>query len=72
MTDYYETPEERAERAERFADPGGTSALHRESADNPRCLPCPTCGDENVLTPADRRRGYQCDRCADEAERGVP
>lgn len=63
-------PEEWAERVEMFADPGGNSALRRASADNPRNLPCPTCGEENVLTPADRERGYQCDRCADELERG--
>jgi predicted RNA-binding Zn-ribbon protein involved in translation (DUF1610 family) len=55
---------------EMFADPGGTSALRAESENNPRNLPCPNCGAENVLTPADRAQGYQCDRCADEAERG--
>ena len=55
---------------EMFADPGGNSALRAESRDNPRNLPCPNCGTENVLTPADRIQGYQCDRCADEAERG--
>lgn len=53
-----------------FADPGGNSALRAATRDNPRNLPCPTCGAENVLTPADRARGYQCDRCADRAERG--
>lgn len=37
---------------------------------NPRCLPCPNCGEKNRLTPADRARGYQCDRCADRVERG--
>lgn len=58
------------ERCERFADPGGNSALHAASRDNPRDLPCPNCGDENVLTRADRARGYQCDRCADALERG--
>ncbi len=31
-------------------------------------LPCPTCKEPNRLTPADVRRGYQCDRCADLAE----
>lgn len=55
----------------RFADPGGTSALRAASRSNPRCLPCPTCGAANRLTPADRARGYQCDRCADRAERGL-
>lgn len=64
------TDEEWAERVERFADPGGESALHAESADNPRNKPCPTCGAENVLTPADVAQGYQCDRCADTQERG--
>lgn len=49
-----------------FANPG--SALRRASKSNPRNLPCPTCGDENVLTREDRLRGYQCDSCADTAE----
>jgi hypothetical protein len=62
--------EEWAERVERFADPGGKSALHRSSKSNPRNLPCPNCGERNRLTPADRRAGYQCDACADKAERG--
>jgi hypothetical protein len=62
--------EEWAERVERFADPGGTSALHAAGPGNPRNLPCPTCGAENVLTPRDRAAGYQCNRCADAAERG--
>lgn len=53
-----------------FADPGGMSALRAATPDNPRNLPCPTCGRENMLTPADRARGYQCDICADELERG--
>lgn len=53
-----------------FADPTGRSALRAESAHNPRNLPCPTCGTPNVLTPADRARGYQCDACADQAEWG--
>src|SRR5271166_2262344 len=47
-----------------FADPGGRSALRASSKRNPRNLPCPTCGRKNMLTPADRARGYQCDRCA--------
>ena len=55
----------------RFANPG--SALRASSPTNPRNLPCPTCGTENVLTPADVELGYQCDRCADAAEgRGFP
>lgn len=53
-----------------FADPGGNSSLRASSRRNPRNLPCPTCGTENVLTRADRARGYQCDRCAD-AEEGA-
>jgi hypothetical protein len=53
-----------------FADPGGTSALRAATRNNPRNLPCPTCGEPNRLTPADRARGYQCDTCADRDERG--
>lgn len=53
-----------------FADPGGNSALRAASASNPRNLPCPTCEAPNRLTPADVARGYQCDSCADRAERG--
>jgi hypothetical protein len=48
-----------------FADPGGNSALRAASKRNPRNLPCPTCGAANVLTPLDRQKGYQCDRCAE-------
>ena len=51
-----------------FADPGGNSALRRATRRNPRNLPCPTCGAENVLTRADVNRHYQCDRCADADE----
>lgn len=51
-----------------FADPGGNSALRAASASNPRNLPCPTCQRPNLLTPADRARGYQCDGCADRDE----
>ena len=51
-----------------FADPGGRSALRAATPDNPRELPCPTCGGENRLTPADVALGYQCDECADAAE----
>lgn len=47
-----------------FYDPGGHSAL-RAGARN---LPCPTCGQPDRLTAADRRHGYQCDECADRAE----
>jgi predicted RNA-binding Zn-ribbon protein involved in translation (DUF1610 family) len=53
-----------------FADPGGKSALRASSRKNPRNLPCPNCGAANRLTPADRALGYQCDTCADQAERG--
>lgn len=53
-----------------FADPYGRSALRAATADNPRELACPTCGAPNTLTPADVERGYQCDVCADAAERG--
>lgn len=67
--EYYDA-EEWAERCDRFADPGGTSALHRVRRGNPRNLPCPTCGEPNRLTPRDRASGYQCDTCADRDERG--
>lgn len=53
-----------------FADPGGNSALRAATRDNPRNLPCPTCGEPDRLTPADRSRGYQCDSCADADEFG--
>lgn len=52
-----------------FADPGGTSALRAAGPDNPRNLPCPTCREPNRLTPADAVLGYQCDNCANAAER---
>lgn len=51
-----------------FASPG--SALRAASKRNPRNLPCPTCGQRNRLTPADRAKGYQCDSCADRLEQG--
>lgn len=57
-------PDEYMERGE-FADPGGKSALRAATLRNPRNLPCPTCGAENVLTPADVAKGYQCNGCAD-------
>ena len=53
-----------------FADPGGRSALRAAKKGNPRNHTCPNCKRRNVLTPADRARGYQCDSCADRAERG--
>lgn len=57
-------------REQDFADPGGRSALRAATADNPRNLPCPTCGRPNRLTPKDRQLGYQCDACADALEGG--
>lgn len=62
--------EEYSERARMFQDPGGNSALRRATRSNPRNLPCPTCGEPNRLTPADRAKGYQCDACADRDEGG--
>ena len=44
------------------------SALRKSSKDNPIIYPCPTCGEENKLTPKDVKLGYQCDSCADLAE----
>ncbi len=67
MYDDYDE-DEWAERVEMFAEPGSNSALRRASRSNPRNLPCPTCGKPNLLTPADRARGYQCDACADRDE----
>ena len=64
--DYDDHPEDRMHMY--FADPGGRSALRAASRRNPRNLSCPTCGRKNVLTPADRAKGYQCDNCADRAE----
>jgi hypothetical protein len=51
-----------------FANPMGRSALRAAGPRNPRNLPCPTCGQPNKLTPADRANGYQCDSCADREE----
>lgn len=51
-----------------YARPYGKSALRASTRSNPRNLPCPTCKAPNRLTPADVRRGYQCDTCADRAE----
>jgi len=63
--DYYG---ERAMRGHIFQNPHGRSALRAASRKNPRNLPCPTCGEPDRLTPADRALGYQCDECADSAE----
>lgn len=52
-----------------FAQEG--SALRAATADNPRNLPCPTCGYPDQLTPIDKDRGYQCDSCATAMERGL-
>jgi hypothetical protein len=64
------TPEEWDDMCERFADPGGDSSLHAAGSNNPRNLPCPKCKQPNRLTRKDREAGYQCDPCADRAERG--
>jgi len=53
-----------------FAEPGGKSALRAATRDDPRDLPCPTCERANKLTRRDVALGYQCDGCADKAERG--
>ena len=68
---YTEEEDERWDYDLDFADPGGVSALRAASPSNPRNLPCPNCGEPDRLTPADRARGYQCDACADRAERGI-
>ncbi len=51
-----------------FANPG--SALRAATPSNPRDRPCPNCERPNRLTRADVSLGYQCDACADAAERG--
>lgn len=69
--EFYDVEEdERYDLEVPFADPGGRSALRAATRDNPRDLPCPTCGRENALTGKDVALGYQCDRCADRDERG--
>lgn len=68
MSMYEYEDDEWRERVERFADPGGNSALHPATKDNPRNLDCPTCGAKNVLTPRDAAKGYQCDACSDRDE----
>ena len=47
-----------------FRDPGGRSALRRGK----RIFECPNCGRPKQLTAADKKLGYQCDRCADALE----
>jgi hypothetical protein len=59
------------ERVERFADPGGDSALHPATAENPRNKPCGSCGFPNRLTQKDVDHGYHCDSCANALERGL-
>lgn len=51
-----------------FRDPGGRSALRAATPTNPRNLPCPECGREDMLTPKDVALSYICDHCADRAE----
>ena len=53
-----------------FAEPGGNSVLRAATKNNPRNLPCPTCHEENRLTPKDVQLGYQCNGCATQCERG--
>ena len=65
MNNDYETDEEPIDGVG-FANHG--SALRAATTNNPRNLPCPTCGQPNKLTPIDKARGYQCDDCADRAE----
>ena len=71
MAEYYAEQDGMLPDGTYFADPGGESALRAETPDNPRNLPCPTCGGENRLTPADKRLGYQCDECARACELGI-
>ena len=52
-----------------FAQP--SSALRAASPTNPRNCPCRNCERPNRLTPDDVNLGYQCDECADRAERGL-
>ncbi len=61
-------PDDEHHEGPNFARAG--SALRAATRNNPRVHPCPTCKEENVLTPADVRKGYQCDRCADRDEGG--
>lgn len=69
--DPYGDNDEWSMRVDRFADPGGDSALWAADRNNPRNLPCPTCGWPNRLTPRDVDSGYQCDACATAQERGM-
>jgi predicted RNA-binding Zn-ribbon protein involved in translation (DUF1610 family) len=49
-----------------FRDPGGNSALRAGKLKHA----CPTCGGKNLLSDADKAKGYQCDPCADDLESG--
>lgn len=49
-----------------FRDPGGESALRKGKLKHE----CPTCLEPNMLSDADKARGYQCDGCANKQERG--
>ena len=68
--DFYDHDDDNVYGSINFADPGGNSALRAATEDNPRDLPCPTCKRPDMLTWQDKARGYQCDACADRAERG--
>lgn len=70
MSDFDDYEDDRDEDREDldFAQPSGRSALRAATAENPRDLPCPTCGEPDRLTERDRQLGYQCDTCADSAE----
>lgn len=73
MRDYdeYDDPYDDDYDSIRFADPGGGSALRAATRDNPRDQPCPTCRGKNRLTRLDVSLHYQCDECANAAERGI-
>lgn len=60
--------EETQQRNTMFARPGTNSALRAATRNNPRIHPCPRCKQPDRLTPADVRKGYQCDACADAEE----
>lgn len=51
-----------------FQDPGGESSLRRATPNNPRNLPCPTCGEPDRLTQLDVDARYQCNSCARRSE----
>lgn len=69
--DDYEPEYNDDDEGPQFADPTGRSALRAETPFNPRNIPCPSCGAPNRLTAEDVALGYQCDYCADKAERGL-